>query len=167
MKAIYNGSEIQLPAGTTAEAAKSALVQIYPELANATAQVNGDIITFSVQSGTKGSGIAAVYNGSRIELPVGTTPEAAKEALKSIYPELANATVTLRGNEFHFEVRSGTKGSGMAAVYNGSRIELPAGTTAEAAKDALKSIYPELANASVVTRGNEFHFEVRSGTKGN
>lgn len=169
MQAIYNGTSITLPAGTTADAAKSALAQIYPELANATASYNAatDTVTFSVQSGTKGSGVFAVYNGSRIALPVGTTPESAKEALQSIYPELANAQVVLRGNEFHFEVRSGTKGSEMVAVYNGSRVTLPSGTTAESAKSALQSIYPELANAQVVTRGNEFHFEVRSGTKGN
>lgn len=170
MKAIYNGTTIDLPAGTTAEAAKEALKQIYPELANARAVQNGDTITFQVQAGTKGSassGAVAVYNGTRIDLPAGTTPEQAKEALKQIYPELANASVELRGSEFHFVVRAGTKGAGAVAVYNGTRIDLPAGTTPEQAKEALKQIYPELANASVELRNGEFHFVVRAGTKGN
>jgi len=170
MKAIYNGTTIDLPAGTTAAAAKEALKQIYPELENATASVSGDVISFQVKAGTKGaqsSGAVAVYNGTRIDLPAGTTPEDAKAALKQIYPELENASVELRDGEFHFVVRAGTKGAGAVAVYNGTRIDLPAGTTPEDAKAALKQIYPELENASVELRDGEFHFVVRAGTKGN
>lgn len=114
MEAIYNDTRVVLPEGTTAEEAKSALARIYPELASAVARVDGDKITFEVQSGTKGadasSGITAVYNDTRVILPEGTSTEEAKAALARIYPELSSAQAVLRGNEIHFEVQSGTKG---------------------------------------------------------
>lgn len=114
MKAIYNDTQVVLPEGTSAEEAKSALARIYPELASATAIVDGDTVRFEVQSGTKGadagSGIVAVYNDTRVVLPEGTSTQEAKDALARIYPELSSAQAVLRGSEIHFEVQSGTKG---------------------------------------------------------
>lgn len=57
--ARYNGGDLTLPEGTTAEDAKKSLSVVYPELANASIPegelIDGDIIyDFKVQSGTKG-----------------------------------------------------------------------------------------------------------------
>ena len=50
MKVIYNGSVLNLPAGTTIEEARAALVGIYPEIANATAEIKVDGIEFVVKA---------------------------------------------------------------------------------------------------------------------
>ena len=56
MKVIYNGSVLNLPAGTTIEEARAALVGIYPEIANATATLNAQgQLVFTVKAGTKGN----------------------------------------------------------------------------------------------------------------
>lgn len=112
----------------------------------------------------------AIYNDTQVVLPEGTTVEEAKSALARIYPELASAVARQDGDTVTFEVQSGTKGadagSGVTAVYNDTRVVLPDGTSTQEAKDALARIYPELASANAVLRGNEIHFEVQSGTKG-
>lgn len=112
MKVIYNGSVLNLPAGTTIEEARAALVGIYPEIANATAEIKVDGIEFVVKAGTKGSGLAVVYNGSTLNLPAGTTVEEARAALVGIYPEIANADATLNAQgQLVFTVKAGTKGN--------------------------------------------------------
>lgn len=114
MKVIYNGSVLNLPAGTTVEEARAALVGIYPEIANASAEIRVDGIEFVVKAGTKGvtGGLVVVYNGSTLNLPAGTTVEEARAALVGIYPEIANADATLNAQgQLVFTVKAGTKGN--------------------------------------------------------
>lgn len=167
MKAIYNDTTIELREGTSPEQAKEILSGLYPELANATVEINGDEIRFKVQSGTKGAAVFAVYNDTRIELREGTSVEQAKEVLSGLYPELANATAEIDGDVIRFKVQSGTKGAAVFAVYNDTRIELREGTSVEQAKEVLSGLYPELANATAEIDGDVIRFKVQSGTKGN
>lgn len=111
MKVTYNDNSLTLPEGTTTEAAREALVGIYPEIANATAEVTSEGIEFKVQAGKKGSDLLkVVYGDNTISLPIDTTIENAREALKGIYPEIANATAELDGDTLTFTVQAGKKG---------------------------------------------------------
>lgn len=166
LKAIYNDTTIELREGTSPEQAKSILSRLYPELANATAEVVGDTVHFKVQAGTKGAALFAVYNDTRIELREGTSVEQAKEILSRLYPELANSTAELDGDVIRFKVQSGTKGAALFAVYNDTRIELREGTSVEQAKEILSRLYPELANATAEIDGDVIRFKVQAGTKG-
>lgn len=55
-KVFYQGEEFPLPDGVTAEEAQVSLSTLYPEIDNATYEINGDTgdITFTVAAGTKG-----------------------------------------------------------------------------------------------------------------
>lgn len=111
--------------------------------------------------------ILAKYNTTTIELPDGTSVDAARRALQITYPELATADVdTNTHGVIEFKVKSGKKGASIIAKYNTTEIELPVGTSVEAARRALQATYPELAQAEVVTTANGFEFKVKSGKKG-
>lgn len=107
------------------------------------------------------------YNDNTINLPEGTTTEEAREALKGIYPEVANATAVETEEGIEFKVQAGTKGSDeLKVVYGENSISLPAGTSDEEAREALKGIYPEIANAQADRDGDTLTFSVQAGTKG-
>lgn len=109
------------------------------------------------------------YNEHSMEFPQGTTETQARESLKHIYPEIANATSdTLPNGDIVFKVTSGTKGAGLVAVYSDMELPLPEGTTEDQARDALRNVYPEVANAEAVWEDNDTRlvFKPKSGTKG-
>ncbi|OTO09186.1 hypothetical protein A5882_003516 [Enterococcus sp. 4E1_DIV0656] len=180
VQAVYQNSTIPLPAGTTADQAKTLLALTYPEISNADVNesvVNGvRTIAFTAKSGTKGAdSVQAVYQNSIIPLPAGTTADQAKTLLALTYPEISNADVTetvANGvRSITFAAKSGTKGADtVQAVYQNSIIPLPAGTTADQAKTLLALTYPEISNADVIeTVANgvrSITFAAKSGTKG-
>jgi len=54
-KVYFQGREFDLPEGVTAEEAQASLDTLYPEIANATYEEDGEgNVTFSVAAGTKG-----------------------------------------------------------------------------------------------------------------
>lgn len=111
--------------------------------------------------------IKVVYGSNTIEVPEGTSIEDIKAGLKSIYPEIANATVSETEDGYKFEVKAGTKGSGeITAVYEQNRFNVSADLSDDEIKAALANIYPEIANATATREGNTLTFEVKAGTKG-
>lgn len=107
------------------------------------------------------------YNDNALTLPEGTTVEDARNALKAIYPEIANAEAVEVDGGIEFKVQAGKKGSeGLKVVYGDNALNLPAGTTTEDAREALKAIYPEIANASAERDGDTLTFTVQAGKKG-
>lgn len=54
LKAVYNGEEIVLPAGTSEANARAAMEILYPEVKNATITREGNTFVFAVQSSKKG-----------------------------------------------------------------------------------------------------------------
>ena len=107
------------------------------------------------------------YNDNTINLPEGTSVSDARDALKGIYPEIANADAVETSEGITFEVKAGTKGAGeLKVVYGDNSISLPAGTSDADAREALKSIYPEIANADASRDGDTLTFTVKAGTKG-
>lgn len=109
-----------------------------------------------------------VYNENSINLPEGTSTEDARNALKGIYPEVANATAVETDEGIRFVVQSGTKGADLRVLYGDNEISLPEGTSEQDARTALASIYPEVAGATANynEETNTIHFVVQSGTKG-
>lgn len=84
--------------------------EIFAELANATHEVRGNEIHFTVKAGTKGAR-TVVYGTNRLTVEDDTlTPEEIKRSMTEIFAELANATYEVRGTEIHFTVKAGTKG---------------------------------------------------------
>jgi hypothetical protein len=55
LQVIYGDNSLSLPVDTATEDARTALKGIYPEIANATAVREGNVLTFTVQAGTKGN----------------------------------------------------------------------------------------------------------------
>lgn len=113
MKVVYKENVVNLPDGTSAEEAKTILSAIYPEVANATAEETDEGLKFVLNAGTKGSDeIRFRYNDTEINLPAGTTADAAREVLSQIHPEIANATAdTKEDGTVVFSVQSGKKGN--------------------------------------------------------
>lgn len=108
-KLIYGTLSVELQ-GISPVDALNQLRVYYPELANATYSVNenGDYVV-TVATATKGAP-ALIYGTSRIELN-NLTPEQALNILKTAYPELANATITINENgDFVATVATATKG---------------------------------------------------------
>ena len=107
------------------------------------------------------------YNDNVLVLPEGTSTEDARNSLKTIYPEIANATAVETEDGIEFVVQAGKKGADLLkVVYGDNVLSLPADTTTEAARDSLKLIYPEIANASANREGDTLTFNVEAGKKG-
>lgn len=51
---VYGDTEIRVPASTELDTLKAAMIENFPELKNATVQVEDDRVTFSAVAGTKG-----------------------------------------------------------------------------------------------------------------
>ena len=50
------------------------------------------------------------HNSKEYDIPAGSTPQAAFESLKTVIPELANATLKKDGDNYKAEVSYGRKG---------------------------------------------------------
>lgn len=113
IKVTYLDNTLELPEGTTVENARHSLAVLFPEISNAeaTQTPDGDI-NFRVQAGKKGSedALRVVYGDNVLSLPAQTTDEAARESLKVLYPEIANATAERSGGTLTFRVQAGKKG---------------------------------------------------------
>ena len=107
------------------------------------------------------------YNDNTLNLPDGTSHEEACEALKTIFPEVGNAEVTEIEGGLEFSVKAGTKGAdSLTVVYGDNTLSMPEPTTTEEAREALKSIFPEVGNAVAERSGDTLTFTVKAGTKG-
>lgn len=148
------------------EQIKASMSEIFAELANASYEVRGNEIHFSVKAGTKGAR-TVVYGTNRLTVEDDTlSPEQIKASMSEIFAELANASYEVRGNEVHFTVKAGTKGA-RTVVYGTNRLTVEDDTLSpEQIKASMSEIFAELANASYEVRGNEVHFTVKAGTKG-
>lgn len=91
---------------------QASMGDIFPELKNATASTQGSEIHFAVKAGTKGSDRTVVYGTNRLTISDASLSVADIQAsMADIFPELKNATASTQGNEIHFAVKAGTKGS--------------------------------------------------------
>lgn len=107
-----------------------------------------------------------IYGSTEINLNEGTSPEVALETLKSVYPELANSSLSQNtAGDYVVTVATATKGA--FAQYGDTKIELREGVTPEVVKETLSAIYPEIENAtsSIDAQGNVI-FTVATATKG-
>jgi predicted aspartyl protease len=96
----------------TPDQIKTSMSEIFAELANASFEVRGTEIHFTVKAGTKGLTRTVVYGTNRLNVEQDhLTPEEIKTSMSEIFAELANATYEVRGNEIHFTVKAGTKGA--------------------------------------------------------
>jgi hypothetical protein len=85
--------------------------EIFPELKNATFEVVGDEIRFTVKAGTKGARVV-VYGSNRLNVEDDSLkPEEIQASMSEIFPELKNATFEVVGDEIRFTVKAGTKGA--------------------------------------------------------
>lgn len=95
----------------TPEEIKLSMSEIFAELANADYEVRGNEIHFTVKAGTKGAR-TVVYGTNRLNVDNDAlTPEEIKLSMSEIFAELANASYEVRGDEIHFTVKAGTKGT--------------------------------------------------------
>lgn len=165
-KLIYGTTEINLNEGTSPQVALATLQSVYPELANANLSQNtaGDFVV-TVATATKGA--YAVYGDTKVELKPGVTPEAVKNTLSAIYPEIESATTSVAPNgDIVFTVATATKGA--YAIYGDTKVELKPGVTPEAVKNTLSAIYPEIESASTsMNEAGDIVFTVATATKGN
>lgn len=106
----YGVNTLEVPEDLTAEQVRESLVSIYPEIANATAEITDGVLEFKVTAGTKGADLEVIYGQNTLSVPADMTDEEIRASLVGIYPEIANAQATREGNTLRFEVRAGTKG---------------------------------------------------------
>jgi phage terminase Nu1 subunit (DNA packaging protein) len=164
---VYGDTTLAVEAGTSLADVKASMAQIFPELKNAEAVLSGSTITFQVKAGTKGAGLTVVYGETRLAVEEGTSLNDVKASMSQIFPELKNSEAVLRGQEIHFTVKAGTKGAGLTVVYGETRLAVEEGTTLSDVKASMSQIFPELKNAEAKLVGQEIHFTVKAGTKGN
>lgn len=147
---------------------KASMSEIFPELKNATATTQGDEIHFEVKAGTKGMARTVVYGTNRLAIEDDSlSVNEIKASMSEIFPELKNATATTQGSEIHFEVKAGTKGMARTVVYGTNRLAIEDDSlSVNEIKASMSEIFPELKNATATTQGDEIHFEVKAGTKG-
>lgn len=166
----YGETTLSVEAGTSLDNIKASMAKIFPELKNAEAVLNGNVVEFKVKAGTKGAGdvaeLTVVYGETTLKVPAGTSLDAVKASMSKIFPELKNAQAVLNGSVVEFKVKAGTKGSGLTVVYGETRLAVEAGTNLDAIKASMSKIFPELKNAEAVLSGSEVHFKVKAGTKG-
>lgn len=168
---VYGENRLNIDdAGLSVKEIKDSMSDIFPELKNATATEVGNEIHFEVKAGTKGAAgtRVVVYGENRLNIDdAGLSVKEIKDSMSDIFPELKNATATEVGNEIHFEVKAGTKGSTRVVVYGENRLNIDdAALSVKEIKDSMSDIFPELKNATATEVGNEIHFEVKAGTKG-
>lgn len=89
---------------------KDSMSEIFAELKNATHEVVGDEIRFTVKAGTKGAR-TVVYGTNRLTVEDDSlTIAEIKDSMSEIFAELKNAEHEVVGSEVHFKVKAGTKG---------------------------------------------------------
>ena len=152
----------------SAEEIKASMSEIFPELKNATYEISGNEIHFTVKAGTKGMARVVVYGSNRLNVEDDSlTAKEIQASMSEIFPELKNASYEEVGNEIHFTVKAGTKGMARVVVYGSNRLNVEDDSlTAEEIKASMSEIFPELKNASYEQVGDEIHFTVKAGTKG-
>jgi hypothetical protein len=92
---------------------KKTMADYFPEVANATARVEGDNIYLEVKAGTKGSGPRTVHYGTNKPFTIfdeKLSIEDIKKTMADYFPEVANASARVEGNNIYLEVKAGTKG---------------------------------------------------------
>lgn len=172
---VYGENRLNIDdASLTVKEIQTSMSDIFPELKNATATEVGNEIHFEVKAGTKGMAAGTrvvVYGENRLNIDdASLTVKEIQTSMSDIFPELKNATATEVGNEIHFEVKAGTKGATgtRVVVYGENRLNIDdASLTVKEIQTSMSDIFPELKNATATEVGNEIHFEVKAGTKGN
>lgn len=164
---VYGETKLAVEAGTSLADVKESMSRIFPELKNSEAVLSGSEIHFKVKAGTKGSGLTVVYGETKLAVEAGTSLADVKESMSRIFPELKNSEAVLSGQEIHFKVKAGTKGTGLTVVYGETKLAVEAGTSLADVKESMSRIFPELKNSEAVLSGSEIHFKVKAGTKGN
>lgn len=108
-----------------------------------------------------------IYNEISYELSNGVSVDTALNALKMMYPELSNATVTLNEyGDYIVSVATATKGAGNV-IYGAIKVSLSGNQTPEEVKDRLSLAYPELKNATItINEDGDFELVVATATKG-
>jgi ribonuclease I len=154
----------------TPEQIKTEFTGYFPELANASIRVEGNNIYFEVKAGTKGMA-RTVHYGNNEPFTIANdslTPEQIKTEFTGYFPELANASIRVEGDNIYFEVKAGTKGMARTVHYGNNEPFTIANDslTPEQIKTEFTGYFPELANASIRVEGDNIYFEVKAGTKG-
>lgn len=166
---VYGSNRLSIEdASLSVKEIQDSMSEIFPELKNATAEVQGNEIHFTVKAGTKGMARTVVYGSNRLSIEDDSlSVNEIKESMSEIFPELKNATATTQGNEIHFEVKAGTKGMARVVVYGSNRLSIEDDSlSAKEIQDSMSEIFPELKNATYETVGDEIRFTVKAGTKG-
>lgn len=152
----------------TPEEIQASMSEIFPELKNASYNVVGNEIQFTVKAGTKGMARVVVYGSNRLNVEDDAlTPSEIQGSMSEIFPELKNATFDVVGDEIRFTVKAGTKGMARVVVYGSNRLNVE--DDALDPKDiqaSMSEIFPELKNATFEVVGDEIRFTVKAGTKG-
>lgn len=165
----YGGNELNIEDDSlTVAQIQASMADIFPELKNATASVNGSVITFEVKAGTKGLARVVHYGGNELNIEDDTLTVAQIQAsMADIFPELKNATASVDGDTIRFEVKAGTKGMARTVVYGGNELNIEDDAlTVKEIQSSMSDIFPELKNAEARVNGDVITFEVKAGTKG-
>lgn len=166
LKVVYGDTELSVAEGTSLADIKASMSQIFPELKNAEAVLDGTTVKFQVKAGTKGAGLKVVYGDTELSVAEGTSLADIKASMSQIFPELKNAEAVLDGTTVKFQVKAGTKGSGLKVVYGDTELNVAEGTSLADIKASMSQIFPELKNAEAVLDGQVVKFQVKAGTKG-
>lgn len=164
----YGGNELVIEDDSlTVAQIQASMADIFPELKNATANVDGLTITFEVKAGTKGMARTVHYGGNELNIEDDNLTVAQIQAsMSDIFPELKNATALVEGDIIRFEVKAGTKGA-RVVVYGGNELNIDDDTlTVAQIQASMSDIFPELKNATAHVNGDQITFEVKAGTKG-
>jgi hypothetical protein len=170
---VYGSNRLNVEdSSLTPSEIQASMSEIFPELKNATYEVVGNEIRFTVKAGTKGATRVVVYGSNRLNVEDSSlTPSEIQASMSEIFPELKNATYEVVGNEIRFTVKAGTKGSGSGqtrvVVYGSNRLNVEdSSLTPSEIQASMSEIFPELKNATYEVVGNEIRFTVKAGTKG-
>jgi len=170
---VYGSNKLQIEdASLSVKEIQDSMSEIFPELKNATAEVRGNEIHFTVKAGTKGMAREVVYGSNKLTVDDDSlSAKEIQESMSEIFPELKNATFEERGSQIIFTVKAGTKGAGSGqpreVVYGSNKLTVDdASLSAKEIQESMSEIFPELKNATFEERGNQIIFTVKAGTKG-
>lgn len=168
-KVIYGSNVLDVEDNAlTVKEIQASMAEIFPELKNAEASVEGDNITFTVKAGTKGMARKVIY-GSNV-LDVEDDALSVKEiqtSMAEIFPELKNAEASVSGSNITFTVKAGTKGMARKVIYGSNTLDVEDDAlSVKEIQASMAEIFPELKNAEASVSGSNITFTVKAGTKG-
>lgn len=168
-KVIYGSNTLDVEDNTlSVKEIQASMAEIFPELKNAEAAVQGDNIIFTVKAGTKGMARKVVYGSNTLDVEDDSlSVKEIQASMSEIFPELKNAEASVQGDNIVFTVKAGTKGMARKVVYGSNTLDVEDDSlSVKEIQASMSEIFPELKNAEASVQGDNIVFTVKAGTKG-